>query len=637
MLKCVKTGSGYYVAPDEMNIGETAYIYVPDGQADGLPGVGAVEILSDESVFFSKRHERFSDIIKGAFNPLQKTQNALFITKSGDIAFEVPRLYARSAKNEQKILGLINAAPDAALMENLLSYAITKDLFFMNKLTARSFDPSAFKLCEKFLEDPENHAAAEALLSCVSRKSYQNDVLLRHEREEELRKAQICKAVGGGQSKKNVVLIHLESISQLIFNSNRYLMPNIAEIFGKSVNFSRYYSPATSTLMTVSAIFHGNDFELDGFASYEEIMLNEPISDNIFKILRENGYETKPFIYTNPALSKEFYEAKIYDDGVSGDGRVLVYEKFLSETDKFFESNKKGSFAAFIDYEPTHCGVNDEETAKIPVFEQKSKYAYLALDNVVGHVWASLREKDLLEKTIIVLYGDHGDDKWTRCINNGFSHMTEPYLSSIHTPFAIYDSRLDYALLNGIVNGIDIKPTVLYMLGIDNPDTFPYSGINVFERVNDCAYSASLFANQSENEKIGSFEMAKLNGFCSVETKNKSFCVIDDNFCLVGGKDGLQLFSTASDPLSYNNLLNFYEFDENGLAVKFKNYGSWRGHFRIEIMADAQVYECLRGFYGLREKLMDRISAKNGYVHQLKNPFDFSVLTKVRDRGFIFE
>src|SRR5678815_896480 len=55
----------------------------------------------------------------------------------------------------------------------------------------------------------------------------------------------------------------------------------------------------------------------------------------------------------------------------------------------------------------------------------------------------TLEQKGLLDDTLVVLYGDHGDDCWTHGYKGGMIHGTEPYTEIIATPFAIRDSSLE--------------------------------------------------------------------------------------------------------------------------------------------------------------------------------------------------
>ena len=58
--------------------------------------------------------------------------------------------------------------------------------------------------------------------------------------------------------KKNVLLIHLESVNKLNYTLNRELFPFLNELKTKVVFFDNFFSTATSTLMVIGDLMYGN-------------------------------------------------------------------------------------------------------------------------------------------------------------------------------------------------------------------------------------------------------------------------------------------------------------------------------------------------------------------------------------------
>ena len=61
----------------------------------------------------------------------------------------------------------------------------------------------------------------------------------------------------------------------------------------EAVVFDNFFASATSTLMVIGYLFHGNDFEYDTSSAFEGMLpaVNNP---NLFSILRERGYRIEP-------------------------------------------------------------------------------------------------------------------------------------------------------------------------------------------------------------------------------------------------------------------------------------------------------------------------------------------------------
>lgn len=61
----------------------------------------------------------------------------------------------------------------------------------------------------------------------------------------------------------------------------------------------------------------------------------------------------------------------------------------------------------------------------------KLQWGYRNVDNTLENILRILEEKDILKDTIIICYGDHGDDYWSHNLNGGFAHGIEPYSNMI--------------------------------------------------------------------------------------------------------------------------------------------------------------------------------------------------------------
>jgi arylsulfatase A-like enzyme len=90
-------------------------------------------------------------------------------------------------------------------------------------------------------------------------------------------------------------------------------------------------------------------------------------------------------------------------------------------------------------------------------------------DRLAGEILATLEETGVSDRTIVVTLADHGEELYER--HRYFSHSASIYDTVLRTPLAfrwpgrIGASRCD----DGIVEAMDVAPTLLGLLGIDAP------------------------------------------------------------------------------------------------------------------------------------------------------------------------
>jgi arylsulfatase A-like enzyme len=133
---------------------------------------------------------------------------------------------------------------------------------------------------------------------------------------------------------------------------------------------------------------------------------------------------------------------------------------------------------AFFDALPEFLKVSEnrrrwELRFATPEMYQRSVKSYYRLisgvDRVVGRIVEALREKGLLENTVILYSGDNGFYLGER----GFAGKWFPHEVSIRVPLVVYDPRLSPpgrgTRRDQVVLSIDLAPTMLQMAGVEIP------------------------------------------------------------------------------------------------------------------------------------------------------------------------
>lgn len=393
---------------------------------------------------------------------------------------------------------------------------------------------------------------------------------------------------------KNLVVVHLESLSNFIYNMNRECFPNLNYWSTFMDDYSNYYSSATSTQMVISDFFMG---KMDVFesASYLECAYEVQHTEiPILLSLRNKGYATKYYDFGNgkddEALVTKFHNS------IDRDGQFFFgysRQSFSHDVEDFIGRNSDNEFALFIKDVSSHIGSATDDFDKIQIsathwFKEK----YRAIDKTVGMIFNLLKENKILENTLIVLYGDHGDEPYFHSFHKGYFHAIEPFCDIIHCPLFIFDGEKMAENHSEIVSTEDLKSIIEGRL------------IGKSVAINrKYAFSRNLFAAQRKMENVF----------------NKAYGVTDSEYTLIITRKGLALYANCIDPLNLNNLLNFYKIKNKRLVYNkiFDNVTS--GHFN-NYMSDVQKKEIEEKFYELKAVLKEKMDAE--VYLQEKFPFD---------------
>jgi arylsulfatase A-like enzyme len=110
------------------------------------------------------------------------------------------------------------------------------------------------------------------------------------------------------------------------------------------------------------------------------------------------------------------------------------------------------------------------------------------LRNAIDSVLQGLEERNLLESTLVIVYSDHGEEFWQHKEEHqqhsdprgiyGFGHGQSLYQELLHVPLLAWHPGIKGAVRQDLVSLIDVVPSALNWLGIDQSDR-PLPGINL--------------------------------------------------------------------------------------------------------------------------------------------------------------
>ncbi|AVQ18422.1 sulfatase family protein [Fusobacterium mortiferum] len=324
--------------------------------------------------------------------------------------------------------------------------------------------------------------------------------------------------------------------------------------------------------------------------------------------------------YTPPGKKRHgvdyWYSYGAYDHHLEphywNDSEEMIQVKQWSvehETDRaleFIDKNKENPFALIVSWNPPHTPLDLVPQKYVDIYAGKKfkvnpnvlltdvtdhtesvnprlnftddeyqeimrKYfaAVTGVDENFGRLLQKLKDDGLYDDTIIVLTADHGE---LLCAHRLWSKHVW-YEESVAVPFIIkYGDRYIKGRTESVLNGVDIMPTILSLMGLPIPNTV--EGVDLKEVI--------LTGDKKENYAILSAypgQARAVKGFEEVGEKNIDYgwravrserytYVINRGYRLDYGVERL-LYDNIADPYQLNPV-KIDKIEENPLAEKFE-------------------------------------------------------------------
>lgn len=256
--------------------------------------------------------------------------------------------------------------------------------------------------------------------------------------------------------------------------------PNIDNLAKNGILFKNAVCQVPLTLPSHCSIFTGTYPFYHGVRDNGGFYLASD-KTTLAEVLNQNGLATSAFIgayvldsrwgleqgieYYNDNFDFTKYKT-ISLDSVQRKGGEVVKAFF-----DWFEKNYKKRFFSWIHFYDPHTPYEPPEPyrTKFSKWERglyDGEIAYV--DHLIGRVLNELRQKDVLEKTLIVIVGDHGESLGQ---HQERTHGFFIYETTTSVPLIIHfpSSKLGGIKINECVETIDIMPTLLQILGLPIP------------------------------------------------------------------------------------------------------------------------------------------------------------------------
>ncbi len=248
--------------------------------------------------------------------------------------------------------------------------------------------------------------------------------------------------------------------------------PALDYLAAKGVRFKNTYCQVPLTLPSHSSLMTGtypvaHHVHNNGFYSLS------PDFETLAEVLKARGFNTAAFVSSFSVDSRFGLDQGFddYDDSFLTDEYVKSFqsERTADKTSASFwswlEKNSRQKFFCWLHYYDPHLPYRPPSPFKEEFADRPYNGEIAFMDSYLGKTIEKLKEQNLLDQTLIVIVGDHGEALGDK---NEIDHGLFIYDDTLKVPLIFYAEKYlpKGLVVNSRVRLIDIMPTILDMLKI---------------------------------------------------------------------------------------------------------------------------------------------------------------------------
>lgn len=295
----------------------------------------------------------------------------------------------------------------------------------------------------------------------------------------------------------NIVWIACESLRADMLTSE--IMPNLWRFSQRGRRFSNHISGGNGTRMGVFSMFYG----LPG--SYWFSFMDERRPPALISMLQQHDYQFGIYTsakFTYPEFDKTVW-ASMPKELLHADDAGVGWQRDRRNAGRMIDfiqsADRNRPFMSFMFFESAHARYyfppeNEIRKDFLPDFNyatvdieanidkifNRAINASNHLDGQIGRVIDSLEQQNLLDSTLIVITGDHGEEFME---HGRWGHNSEFHNEQIHTPLVLFGPGVSPAVIDAPTSHLDLVPTVMSLLGVTNPVSDYSVGVNLLEPI----------------------------------------------------------------------------------------------------------------------------------------------------------
>lgn len=374
---------------------------------------------------------------------------------------------------------------------------------------------------------------------------------------------------------RNVILVSLESTQSFVVNrklNGKEITPYLNDLIKKSYSFDNFYhqtgqgKTADSEFIVDNSLYplgRGAVFFTNAANEYTampEILKNHGYYSSVFHA-NNKSFWNRDIMYDSLKYDK-FYDIKSYDvNDQNSVGWGLKDKEFFEQTAELMKGIPQPFYTRLITLTNHFPFELDEEDKMIDEFDSKSgtlnRYfpTVRYQDEALKRFIEKLKENGLYDNSVIVLYGDHYG------ISENHNEAMGQFLGKEITPFEeVQLQRVPLVIhipgvtdkkpktIDTVGGQIDIRPTLLNLLGIDSSDQVQFG--------NDLFSGDKMEFTVLRDGSVITKDKVYTDGVCYDKSTGKP----------TKNKDGCEAFAekakqelSYSDQIIYGDLLRFYD------------------------------------------------------------------------------
>lgn len=271
-----------------------------------------------------------------------------------------------------------------------------------------------------------------------------------------------------GKTKSNILLITIDTLrfDHLSIHSDQYLQtPHIDKIAKHGVDFTRAFAHTPLTLPSHTNILTGTTPLYHGISDNNRFSLNERFL-TLAEFLKSLGYKTGAFVGSF-VLSQYFglnQGFDTYSEPIKKD--TFIAEEVITPVIAWLERQNNEWFCWVHLWDP-HAPYSPPSPFKEQFRNDPYSGEIAYVDKQLGRLFDFLEKKQLMETTLIIITGDHGESLGE---HGEYEHGYFAYNSTIHIPLIVYYHEIPVQKINTNVSHSDIFPFICDYLGKEKPD-----------------------------------------------------------------------------------------------------------------------------------------------------------------------
>ena len=249
--------------------------------------------------------------------------------------------------------------------------------------------------------------------------------------------------------------------------------PNLDRLARGGVRFARAYCPAPLTLPSHVSIMTGLYPVTHGVRNNGHDLPSG--IRTLAEIMKGRGYSTAAFVSSFSVDSRFGLDRgfDVYDDTFRSESpfKTQNMERRAEDTfarfSRWLENNGKNRFFGWVHYFDPHLPYDPPSPYKEEFNGNPYDGEIAYMDRYVGAVLERLKEMGVLERTVVVVAGDHGEGLGDK-VETG--HGIFLYEETLRVPLIFHNPAVfpRSSVIESQVRLIDIAPTILEILGLRN-------------------------------------------------------------------------------------------------------------------------------------------------------------------------